>query len=256
MYMVGVGPKDQGLWISPYSFNMAKPQQNMFALAAASRLPHSLNSPHQTKGNTRHAFEGFCWEKVSQALAGAWFLPWDIESPKPGQRHVLHVRHVLKTGTSRFLYQIHPKTAKTFWNALAWGLHPFPRILKPSKLHIHKRAAWDRVQNEAKWQIYNRIWYVCITLSKGISLYLFSWVMLCLTLNLTPPHRLIKTGLHENTDLYTIIKRRTFVCLMASHEGRMPMVAVLLCLKFWLQWTGQWTVTALLPDCFHKSLRK
>ena len=193
MYMVGVGPKDQGLWISPYSFNMAKPQQNMFALAAASRLPHSLNSPHQTKGNTRHAFEGFCWEKVSQALAGAWFLPWDIESPKPGQRHVLHVRHVLKTGTSRFLYQIHPKTAKTFWNALAWGLHPFPRILKPSKLHIHKRAAWDRVQNEAKWQIYNRIWYVCITLSKGISLYLFSWVMLCLTLNLTPPHRLIKT---------------------------------------------------------------
>ena len=92
-----------------------------------------------------------CWEKVSRALAGAWFLPWDIESPKPKK-----VARSARSARSKFLYQIHPKDVKTFWNALAWGWHPFPRILKPSKLHTHKRAAWDRVQNEAKWQRDNR----------------------------------------------------------------------------------------------------
>lgn len=48
-----------------------------------------------------------CWEKVSRALAGAWFLPWDIESPKPKK-----VARSARSARSRFLYQIHPKTSR------------------------------------------------------------------------------------------------------------------------------------------------
>ncbi len=80
-FMVGVGPKDQVLWISLYSFNMAKPHQNMFALAGCQSiwrlLPHPLNSPSQTnekqkaqmtKGNTRQLWRLL---QLRKALSGS-----------------------------------------------------------------------------------------------------------------------------------------------------------------------------------------
>lgn len=234
-YMVGVGPKDQGLWISPYSFNMAKPQQNMFPLAATSRLPHSLNSPRQTDETQYRNVKGPNDQKQHTASAESPLRLWQVHDFCHGilnlqSLHVGHVLHVLKFRNFHQNYQIHPKT---FWNAWAWGWHPFPRILKPSKLHIHKRAAWDRAQNEAKWQRRNRIWYVCITLCKGISLCLFSWVMLCLTLNLTPPYRLkqlIKTDF-----------TKTLIYIPSSRGG--PLFVLWLQMKAgcpWLRFCSAW----------------